>query len=246
MRLLASLLTFTAFLSAASDLPKAEAILDKYVEVTGGKEAYDKIHSSISNGTMEIPAQNIKGTVTVYNAEPAMEYTVIEIGGLGKMEEGTDGNVAWALSAMQGARIKEGDERAAALKSANFKNRAHWQDFYKGAETVGTESVDGKSCYKIVLTPKEGKPETEYYDKSSGLLVKQTATLKTPMGEIPVETSVAGYRKESGLLVPHKMQQNAMGQQFEISIDSIKMNADIPKDRFDLPAEIKALQAKSK
>ncbi len=246
MRLLTSFLTLAALLNAADSLPKADTVLEKYVEVTGGKEAYDKVHSSISSGTMEIPAQNIKGTVTVYNSEPALEYTVIDISGLGKMEEGTDGNVAWALSAMQGARIKEGDERAAALKSANFKNRAHWQEFYKSAETVGVETVDGKACYKIVLTPKEGKPETEYYDKTSGLLVKQTATLKTPMGEIPVETSVSDYRKEGGLMVPHKMQQSAMGQQFQISIDSVMMNAEIPQDRYNLPPEIKALQAKAK
>ena len=38
---------------AADELPKAETILDKYVEATGGKAAYQKHHSEISKGTLE-------------------------------------------------------------------------------------------------------------------------------------------------------------------------------------------------
>ena len=32
-----------------------------------------------------------------------------------------------------------------------------------------------------------------------------------------------------------------MGQEFTMTIDSVKYNVDIPKDRFDLPPEIQAL-----
>ena len=48
---------------AADDLPKAETILDKYIEVTGGKAAYEKNHSEVSTGTMEFVGKGIKGSV---------------------------------------------------------------------------------------------------------------------------------------------------------------------------------------
>ena len=45
--------TFAGILAAAADLPKGDALLDKYIEVTGGKAAHAKIHSDMTTGTME-------------------------------------------------------------------------------------------------------------------------------------------------------------------------------------------------
>jgi hypothetical protein len=87
-------------------LPKGEALLDKYIEVTGGKAAYEKIHSTIATGTMEMSAaMGLKGKLTIYQAEPARMMTEITIEGIGTIQEGSDGTVAWTLSAMQGARL---------------------------------------------------------------------------------------------------------------------------------------------
>ncbi|MDQ6664917.1 MAG: DUF620 domain-containing protein [Acidobacteriota bacterium] len=231
-------------LHAGDGLPKGDAVLDKYIEATGGSPAYAKIHNSITKGTMEIVSQGIKGALTVYAAEPSKMYSVFEIAGVGKFEEGTDGKTAWSLSALQGARIKESEERALALRSANFNPQTHWKESYKSAECVGVETVDGNVCYKVVMAPLEGKPETHYFDKESGLMVRQTGTLKTPMGEVPVDASIGDYRLESGILMPHSLNQKLAGQQLKLTFTSIVFNTDIPKERFDLPAEIKALLAK--
>ena len=226
---------------AQDTLPNGEAVLERYVTATGGKAAYAKVHNSIATGRMEIVGQGLKGDLTVYTAEPSKMYSVFEIGGVGKIEEGTDGKVAWSLSAIQGARIKEGEEKALALRSANFNSHANWKQSYKSAETVGTEAIDGKLCYKVVLTPLEGKPETQYYEKESGLLLRQTGSVKTPMGEVPVDATVSDYRAESGILMPHILKQSIAGQQLSFTFASIRFNVAIPKDRFDLPPEIKTL-----
>jgi zinc protease len=233
------LLTFVFFAQA---LPSGEAVLAKFIEATGGRAEYAKIHTTISTGRLEMPAQGIKGTITIYELEPAKQYSVAEIPGIGTMEEGTDGVIAWEKSALQGARLKTGEEKAAALRAANSETKfLDWKKYYKSVENTGMADVDGKACYKVVLTPLEGKPETEFYDKSSGLLIKETGLIASPMGEVPVETIVSDYRKEGNLLMPHKLKQGVIGQQFEITIESIKLNAEIPKDRFDPPADVKAL-----
>ena len=230
-----------ARLLAADDLPKAETILDKYIEVTGGKAAYQKYHSSIQTGTMEMGAMGLKGKITSYHAEPNKIYTEVELEGIGKMLDGFDGQVAWSSNSIQGPHVKEGTERAQAMQSAQFNSELNWRDMYKQAETKGVETVDGKDCYKVVLTPKEGSPMTQYYDKTSGLMVKMTMTAQGPMGEIQIETVPSDYRKEGDILIPHKMAQKAAGQEFTITVDSVKHNPEIPKDRFDLPDDIKAL-----
>jgi hypothetical protein len=244
MILCAAVLCTSGVRLAADDLPKAETILDKYIEVTGGKAAYEKNHSEISSGKMEFTGKGITGNLVSYRADPDKSYTEIDIQGIGKLREGSDGKVAWSLSAIQGPHLKEGEERAQAMQAGKSNPELRWRDVYKQAETTGAEQVEGKDCFKVVLTPNEGSPVTRYYDKQTNLLVKMTMTVKNPMGEIPVESVVSDYRKEGEILMAHKVTQKAAGQEFSISIDSVKFNAEIPKDKFEVPDEIKALMKK--
>jgi outer membrane lipoprotein-sorting protein len=229
---------------AAADLPKAETILDKYIEVTGGKSAYEKTHSEITTGSLEFVGKGIKGQLTVYRAEPDKSYSEVDLAGVGKIQEGSDGKIAWSLSAIQGPHLKEGEEKTQTMLLAKFNPDLHWRDLYKKAETAGIEQVDGKDCYKVVLTPNEGVPMTRFYDKQSNLLVKMMMTVKTPMGEFPVESALSDYRKEGDILMPHKLTQKVAGQEMATSIESVKYNAEIPKDKFEIPEEIKALMKK--
>jgi hypothetical protein len=230
-----------ALARAADDLPKADTILDKYVEVTGGKAAYEKLHSEITKGTMEMAAMGIKGTVTSYRAEPDKSYSEVDLAAIGKMRDGSDGKVYWSLSAMVGPHIKEGPEKAQSMLMDRMNAELNWRDLYKEVKTTGVDTVDGKECYKIVMTPVEGSPITQCYDKQSTLLVKMTMTAQSPMGEQTMDMLASDYRKEGEILMPHKMTQRVAGQEIVFTVDSVAFNAEIPKDRFDLPDEIKAL-----
>ena len=229
---------------AAADLPKGETLLDKYIEVTGGKAAYAKIHSDTTTGTMEFKAMGLKGKITTYAAEPDKMHSEVTFEGIGKMQEGSNGEVAWSLSAMQGPRVKEGDEKAESLLHAKFNADLNWRDQIKTAETVGVETVEGKECYKVVLTPKTGSPITRWYDKESNLLIRMSMVSKNAMGEIPTDSVIGDYRKEGDVLMPHKVVTKAATMEIVMTIDSIQHNPEIPKDRFAIPDEIQALLRK--
>jgi zinc protease len=226
---------------AAADLPKGEAVLDKYVVATGGKAAYDKIHNTTTTGTVEFKAMGLKGKMTAYAAEPNKHYTEISLEGIGKLQEGSNGEIAWATSAMQGPRVKDGDEKAEALLQGRFNSDAAWRDLYTSAETQGVETIDGKECYKVLLTPKVGPPMTRWYDKETGLLMKLSMTSKSPMGEIQMDSAFSDYRKEGALLLAHKVLTHVGPMELSMTLDSVSHNVEIPKDKFDVPPEVKAL-----
>ena len=79
------------------------------------------------------------------------------------------------------------------------------------AETLGSETVNGEDCYKVLLTPNEGKPETRYFDKKSNLLVKLTMQLPSPMGEVPTDRTdirtVGFVRDPSGAQLRERLLQ---------------------------------------
>ena len=234
-----------AVLPAQESLPTAAAVLDRFVEVTGGKAAYEKHHNQIAKGLFALPAQGITGDMTLTSAEPEKLRMRVDIGAIGTLESGTNGTVVWELSPLQGPRIVEGGERADELREARFNAPLYWREQYSKEEVVGTEKVGDDDCIKVEMTPKDGgHPETLYFNRKSGLLVKQTGTRATSMGDIPYENSFADYRNVDGVLQPFKTTEKAAGQNIELTISEMKFNADVPDSAFTPPAEIQALLKK--
>ncbi len=232
-----------------STSPDAAAILDKYVEVTGGKAAHERIYNRVKKGHHEFVEMGLKGTQIDYVAKPNKSFSQLELEALGKVEQGTDGEVAWYPSSATGPLVESGDALAAALDKAAFDRVVQWRKYYKKAECVGEEVVDGKTCYKIVMTPNVGKPETHYYEKQSNLLIKAKKTrLSSHMPPMSVEVTVSDYRWVDGLLLAHKRKQvsEQCGSPREILFvtDSIGHNVELPADRFDPPEEVRALVRK--
>jgi len=180
----------------------------------------------------------------MWSAEPDKMLVEVNFEGIGKVREGTNGEVAWATNPMQGPRIKDGEEKAQALLQAKFNAESEWRDVYKSATTVALEKVEGKDCYKILLTPKAGSPMTRWYDKETNLLIKNSSVNKSPMGDMQAETVFSDYRKEGDILMPHKMALQAAGQDLAMTITKVQQNADLPKGTFDLPDDVKALVEK--
>ena len=228
----------------AEALPKGEEVLDKYITATGGKEAYEKCQNRVSTGTMELAGLGIKGKITLYQAAPNKMYLEGELGGVGKIEEGTDGKTVWEKTTITGARVKAGDEKARALRDALFNGDLYWRKVYQKAECVGEEKVGDKPCYKVVMTTPEGQARTGYYEKDSGLAVKMVSTEKTQMGDVPIEVTMSDYKKVDGILMPHKIRQKVLTQEIVITFEKIEQNVKVPANRFALPDDIKKLAEK--
>lgn len=241
---LAAIAAIPGFAQQAEKLPSGESIVDRYVQVTGGRAAYEKISSEVTTGRMEMPAQGIKASIKALRGKPGSR-SIVDIEGVGKMEEGSNGSLAWEKSVMTGARVKSGVEQATALRAAAIDREHNWRNYFSAAEVQGLEDVNGESCYKVVLTAKAGKPETRYYSKASGLLLKVAMTMANPMGEIPAESVLSDYREVGGIKTPFKNEMSVMGQKMTMTIESVKYNAEIPAEDFALPPDIAALANKA-
>lgn len=233
---------FVVCLVQAGDAPDAEKILARYVDVTGGADAYEKVSNRVTKSTLEMPAQGISMDMTIYHSRPNSFYALIESELTGKIERGTDGETAWEKTVMMGPRILEGQEKEDLLRQATFDQLVRWRDLYEKAEAAGTEEVDGRPCDNVILTPKSGKPQTYTFDRESGLLIKVALTVESPMGVIPVVTYMEDYRSVEGLLMPFRSRVESLGQERFVKVNSVEHNVELPADRFDIPAEIIALK----
>lgn len=228
-------------IAGAQDLPKAEDLIGKCVKAAGkyvkdGKPA--ELKSQVTKGTFVLPDFGIDAPVESYLVPPN-SYTNIEIEGFGAVERGVKGDVAWEINPMSGPRILEGAEKAGALReAAGFIQFENWKKFFTKAETKGEGTVGDAACYEVVMTPKEGPAMTCSFDKKSGLLLKTVMEVEG----FEIEVTMSDYKETDGIKTPHKVVTEGGEFGMETIIESVKYNVDVPKDRFDLPDEIKDLQ----
>jgi len=243
---LAVAVAFSSSLCFAGDLPGSEEIIAKMIEGEGGAAAKRKIKNRVIKMTIDFGMGGMTGKGVVHYVRPGNMHTAMEIQGLGTMEEGVTDGVAWALAVMTGPQIKEGGERSMALLGADLDGLLNWKSHFKKIECVSKETLDGKEYFKVELTPHEGSVMTTYLDATTYLAYRSDLKLSMAMGEFDMTIYSEDYRPVDGVQYAHKSRIEIMGSTRVVTVESIEHNVEMPKDRFELPDEIKALVAKSK
>lgn len=220
-------------------LPKAEDLLDKYVQATGGKGAQEKVKSRVTKGTMSL--QGITGKLTIYQKAPNLMLMEVELPGLGAIKSGTDGKIVWEVNPIKGAEIHKGAKAEELLRSADIAGDVNWRKHFKEVKTVEEVEINGKPAYEVQLTSTSGVKQTRYFDKESGLLVRMKNHIDSPMGELEVVSDVSDYKKFGELLYATKIRQSVLGQTIELRVTDVEHNVNIPAERFALPKEVKDL-----
>lgn len=237
---LCSLMVVAAFGQAVqqkpADLPTADQILDKYVQMLGGKAALEKITSTASKGTFEIPAFGATGTAEVWEKAPNKTALKLDIPGFGLVLEGFNGTVAWSQDPQSGLREKTGAELAATKLDADFYKPLRLKQLYPKIVLKGKEKVGDKDAYVLTATPAEGAAETWYFDATSGLLVRMDLERESPQGKMAVQVFQEDYKEVDGIKIPHTVRQVTSAFTITIKLDEVKHNVAIDDTKFNKPA----------
>lgn len=229
----------------APALPAAEEILKKYRAAIGGEEAIKKHTTRTLKGTFEIPAQGMKGDLSIIAAAPDMIKVVVTLPGLGELQRGYDGKLGWSIDPAIGPRLLEGNELAEFKHSADFYDDLHDPKKFKSITVVGRAAFEGQECYELRLVKDSGFQYTEFYSVATGLIVGGKLNASSQMGSVPVTSVVADYKNFGGVLVPTVTRQRMMGLEQLTTVHSVSFDPIEPK-AFELPAAIAALAAQKK
>lgn len=196
--------------------PLAKPVLEKYLEASGGKAAFDKFTSRVSTGTVELTALGMKGTVEIVEESPDKSSTIITAPGLGIMQRTYDGRRAWLQDPLQGFIRFTGMGLALAREGAVFNKPAQLGDLYQSAVFIGEEQLAGKDVNVIRLGL-----ERWYFDADTGLLLRK--------GNIYYDD----YREVDGVKLPFRMREEVFsGAAAVYQLTEIKHNVKIDETKF--------------
>jgi hypothetical protein len=208
----------------------AEAILDKAIKALGGEEKLGaaKAITWKSKGTISFGG-NDNEFATQTTAQGLDHYR-------GEFEGNFGGNMVKGVTVLSGDKgwRKVGD-MATDVDVANEKRNVYLQiipaillplknkDFK--VALAGEEKVGEKPAVGLKITAPDGKDFTLYFDKESGLPVRQVAKVTGFMGdEFTQDTTFGNYKDFSGIKKATKIESKRDGEKFvNIEITDFKV-----------------------
>jgi len=216
----------------------AEQILDKFVQAVGGAQQWAKVTSFTAKGTyagfdtdfQKVPAE-------IFAKAPSQRTITVHVSG-GDNTTTYDGREAWVAASnkplplmmltggeLDGARLDADISFPALLK----------QDVSKWHAGFPPVTIGGHAVQVVEGTAPGGTRVKLFFDKESGLLVRQARFIDTAVGLIPLNVDYSDYRAVSGVKMPFKWTMTWVDGQSTTELTDVQLNASVAAAKFVKP-----------
>lgn len=216
---------------------RATDVWAKMVDALGGEAAmrrhtYRTMHGKRNMGGM------MEATIERIAAAPNLRVDRMELGGMGKAEQGYNGEIAWSSSQHEGTRKLSGKELEDAKADADFYALLHPKENHRSIIYVGQAEVDGRRCDEIRMTKKSGDVETYYIEAATYLPIGWVGTVPSNMGPLVMRELTTQFKRFDGELVGVARVADVGGmQEMTTTITDVTFNTP-PEGTFDPPKEL--------
>lgn len=200
----------------------AETVIENYIKAIGGRKALEAVKSI--HWVAQAEMQGMQLGLDVKNTTKNQSSLVVSMGGAPLQKVIFDGEKGYMMA--QGQRVENDDEKnvIAKAEAAPFTELS-----VKNAKLDRVEAVDGKDAYVILL--ESGKQA--FYDKASGLKIKEVTTQEA-MGQTMTSTiSFENYKEVDGIKFPFTVKQSAGPQEITFEISKVSINEGVADSDFE-------------
>ncbi|HJV22137.1 MAG TPA: c-type cytochrome [Holophagaceae bacterium] len=186
----------------AKELPTVDALLAKWTEGAGGREALAKVATRFDKGTLDLGGGRTQSLEVVHKAPGMMRSTLTSP--RGSFQQAFDGTAGW--NARNGkANPMDPHQVAQARFDADLALPLHFKDHFPTLTVAGRDQIEGREVIALAAKAADGTAATFYFDAETGLPVRRTSYSSTPLGRLAHETSWQDYRAVDGVKVPFKI-----------------------------------------
>lgn len=200
----------------------AETVLAKYVDAIGGKKKLEGVHSLFMEGNAEI--QGMQLALEMKKTDKNQSSTVVSMGGMPLQK--IIFNKDKGYTTLQGQRTDNTDEvnASALVESAPFMELVA-----KDPKLERMEAVDGKDAYVLSF----GDKKEVFYDKESGLKIKEVTSGEMMGQAFTATTSYSDYAEVDGIKFPYTINQSTGMQEFTFKITNVQINEGVTDADFE-------------
>lgn len=206
-----------------------QSILEKYIDAVGGRENLSRIidKRTILKGMSGVTELNIE----ILQKAPNKIYQSFTAGPVSQ-ETWFDGENGRQV-AMGREQVFEGIFLESLQVQGELSLESNYFNYGVTPVFSGIDTVDNRETYKIIWELPSGIEWIYYYEKISGLLVKQVITHDTGKGRFSQTNFLYDYKKVNGVKFPHRFTQITGGQVFELEVELFEVNTGIDDSEFE-------------
>jgi len=228
-------------LPSASQIPSADQILDKYIQALGGSQQLAKLTSFSAKGTyLGYDSDLEKVPVEVFAKAPNERATIVHLT-YGISTTTYDGREGWVampstLTPVPVLPLLGGDLEGAKVDALLFFPGELKQGLTNWRVGFPPASLDGHPALVVEGTTSGGARIKLYFDKESGLLVRQVRYTNTPVGSTPTHIEYSDYRSVAGVMMPFHWQVTWVDGQSTFQLTDVQPNVPVDASKFAKPA----------
>ncbi len=226
---------------ATKAMPSMTEILAKYVDAIGGSAAIQKNQTRVEQGSVEGP-RGPHAAIETYRTAPDKAFAIVHRPN-GDVSEGVSGEIGWGKRANGEVTDESGDELARSRQWAEFYPGERFDKDYERFQVRGMESVNGHDAYLVMAWWKGDGADRIYFDVQSGLLLRITHRIESPLGALPLQTDYEDYRDVNGLKIPFTVRVTRVDGTTTYTWQKMEANVAIDPGRYEKPVEKPAARA---
>lgn len=212
--------------------PTADQLFDKFVQVSGGAAAIDKVTSRLMKGKIDFGGQSMP--IDIYSKAPNERISYTHMPG-GDSVTAFNGHEGWLAFPGRPVREMHGPDIDAAAMDADLHLPTHLKTMFSETKVRGTEKIADHDAYVVNGQRQGSTPVILYFDKDSGLLVRLVRYGDTALGLLPTQIDYADYRDANGVKVPYKWTLSRPNGRFTIQLSDLQQNVPVDDSKFVKP-----------
>lgn len=198
-------------------------LLQRSLEALGGRRAVSEIRSVVSVADVEMLGLGVTGTMESRRVSPCLYRSDISLGFF-EITQGYDGERMWRVDPNGMLVFVRDQESIADRVTTCIIDSYHYLLSDEGftATVSGSDTIDGRRCTIVELSPDEGTPCRLFFDAETYLPVR--LSMETKSGSL--SETYGDFRPVQGVMFPHlvRMQQLSINQTIEVRTRSIAVN----------------------
>lgn len=248
----------------APGAPAAESILDRYIAAAGGAQRLAGLTSFVGRGTsVSFGGFGGDGAVEIVAQAPDKRAIIIlfkEATGRGDQIRTYDGRTGWLRTPLNvlgefqltgtdldGARVDAQLSFPGQIKQMLTNLRTGPPTTITDlpaplSQSVLQQGVPSEQAHVVDVvqgTGPRGLLVTLYFDRQSGLLLRELRYGSSPIGRIPTQIDFADYRDVNGIKLPFRITFAWLDGRDSIILNDITTNVPIDQAKFGRPAPLK-------
>jgi len=209
-----------------------DAVLDRYVQALGGREAIQKTTSRSSKGTLVAP-NGIKVPFQTLAAPPNKTLIILETPA-GVYKEGFNGSIGWVKN-QNGVNEMSPTALELTKQHSDFYRNIKLKEQYTSIRLAGKTTIDSRPVYEVVGQTPSGMSETLYFDSATGLMVRWLIQVRSPFGPVPQALDFDDYRDAGGIKMPFLVKRRQSGVTAFQQYEEVHQNVPVDPAQFERP-----------